>query len=161
MSKLDKNLYLRAAILGAMSGMRSMSGPATITRRAAREPKGFEGTIFGWLTKRPVAVLATLGQVGEMVLDKLPILPNRIDPLPLLGRALLGGSASATAFVEARRPVVLGIALGAGAAVASAHLFYRLRIGASDGLHLPDLVGAVVEDGLVLALEQVAMRTYD
>jgi hypothetical protein len=96
-----------------------------------------------------------------MVLDKLPILPNRIDPLPLLGRACLGGAASATAFAEARRPLVLGALLGAGAAVASAHLFYRLRVGVSEGLGLPDLVGAFVEDGAVLALERAAMRTYD
>ena len=161
MSKLDKNVTLRAAILGVMSGMRSMAGPATITRRAVQEPKGFESTLFRLLTKRPMSGLATLGQVGEIVLDKLPILPNRIDPLPLLGRAFYGGAAAAAAFAEARRPIILGVGIGAAAAVASAHVFYRLRVGITKGLHLPDLPVAVAEDVGVYALGRVVKRTYE
>jgi uncharacterized membrane protein len=160
-SNIEKNVFLRAAILGAMSGMRSVAGSATITRRAAREPKGFEDTIFRLLTKRSMSGLATLGQVVEIVLDKLPILPARIAPLPLVGRVFYGGAAGAAAFAEARWPVIVGALLGAGAAVASAHVFYRLRVGASKGLHVSDPIVAIAEDGVVFALERVAMRTYE
>ena len=161
MSRLEKNLLLRAAILGATSGMRSTAGPATITRRAYEHPKGFDGTIFRLLSKRPVMVLVTLAQLSEFVIDKLPILPDRISPLPLLGRAFYGGAAAAAAFAEARRPLLLGGAIGAFSAVASAHLFYRLRVGAAEVSHLPDPLLAIAEDGVVYALERAVIKTYE
>lgn len=161
MSSVEKNLTLRAAILGTMSGMRSIAGPATITRRAYREARGFNGTIFRLLSAGPVVGLATLAQVSEIVIDKLPILPDRILPLPLLGRAFYGGAAAAAAFAEARRPMIMGAAIGALAAMGSAHLFYRLRMGAGKRLHLPDPLVAIAEDGVVFALARTVLKTYE
>ncbi len=161
MSSLETNVVARAAILGVMSGMRSVAGPAAITRRAAGHPKGFEKSIFWLLANPQMAMLATLGQLVEIVLDKLPILPARIAPLPLLGRAVAGATAGAAAFAEADKPAVAGAAVGVVAAVASSYLFYRVRIGVEKALHVPDLVVAVAEDSGVFALDRAAKRTYE
>jgi uncharacterized membrane protein len=60
--------------LGAITGVRSMAGPAALAAR-------YDGPI-----KNVVAVLAA----GEMIADKTSLVGNRIDPIPLAGRAVAG-----------------------------------------------------------------------
>lgn len=159
-SDVDNTLLKRTILLGIMAGMRSMSGPAVMARRAAQQPKGFRGTIFSPLTSSKVAGLATLASVGEIIVDKLPLLPTRTSPLPLAGRSIYGGLAGAAAYTEGKKPVMLGAAIGAVAAIASSHIFYRLRSGIAKLLHLPDLPVALLEDALVVALGRAVVRTY-
>ena len=157
---LTNNLLARAILLGTMSGMRSMSAPALMAQRASNHPKGFKGTFFSLLTNKNVATLAALMSLGEIVADKLPIIPTRIKPLPLLGRAQLGAFSGAAAYTEARQSPLVGAAIGALSAVASTHLFYRLRKGITDALHIPDLPVALAEDASVVGLGRTVLSLY-
>ncbi|MEO5952419.1 MAG: hypothetical protein ABIQ44_08160 [Chloroflexia bacterium] len=161
MSDFEKNVVLRAALLGVMSGMRSAAGPAAMVRRMAKNPKKFEGTVFEWMANSTQATFATLAQVGEVVVDKLPFLPPRTSLQPLVVRALAGGGAGTAAFIEAEKPAPIGWVIGAACAVASSHAFYRARKGVTEATRLPDLPVALAEDGLVLAFERVVQGSYE
>src|SRR5215203_2111866 len=113
MSSLEKNLPLRVVLLGVISGMRSAAGPAAMVRRMSTYPEKFKGTWFQRIASPTQAKLASLAQAGEVVMDKMPFLPARTDPLPLAVRALAGGGAGAAAFIEAEKPAPLGLVLGA------------------------------------------------
>lgn len=148
----DKNLLIRTISLGVMSGIRSMAGPAAIANWATRHPKKLRGTVFSPLTNRSVARLASLALLGEMLIDKLPILPDRVATLPLLGRAAWGGAAGAVAYKGMGRSSLQGAGIAALAAVASTHVTYRLRVGLKGLLRLPDLLVALVEDVVIFFL---------
>jgi uncharacterized membrane protein len=121
--------------LGAMSGMRSMSGPAVLAMRAPEQNA---------LT-RAIPALA----VGEMIADKLPFMGDRIDPLPLAGRAMMGALVGGYLAREDDGNVILGGLLGAATAVIVAHLAYRARIKATESL---GATAGFVEDGLVIGI---------
>jgi uncharacterized membrane protein len=148
----DKDLLARTIGLGVMSGIRSMAGPATIANWATRYPKKLRGTIFSLLTDRFVARLVSLSLLGEMVLDKLPVLPDRVARLPLLGRAFWGGAAGAVAYKGTGRSSLEGAGIAALAAIVSTQVTYRLRVGLKGLLRLPDLLIALAEDALVFYL---------
>jgi uncharacterized membrane protein len=89
-------------------------------------------------------------EIGEMVVDKLPVTPSRTSPPPLLGRMASGGLVGAALFASENRRAAAGGVLGAAAALASAYAGERLRLRAAEKLGLPDPVVAFFEDGLVL-----------
>jgi uncharacterized membrane protein len=127
--------------LGAMSGMRSMSGPAVLAINADEQTT---------LT-RAVPVLA----VGEMIADKTPFIGNRIDPLPLAGRAFMGAIVGGLIAREEDASIVLGGFIGAATAVLVAHLAYRARIYAHDRLGTS---AGFIEDGVVVSMGAALSR---
>jgi uncharacterized membrane protein len=156
-----RNLYFRAAGLGVMAGMRSLSAPWLMALRANREPAALRGTWLGWLGYRPVLWVLSLMEIGELIADKTLALPNRIAPRPLSGRAQLGAFTGAAAFTEEDRPAILGAALGAGGAIASSFLFYYLRRAAVRKTGLPDPVVALGEDATLAGVALAVMKTYE
>ncbi len=118
--------------LGAITGMRSMAGPATFALRQA-------GPL-----RRVVPLLAA----GEMIADKTGLLGDRTEPLPLAGRALMGAIVGGAVARDQGSSVLLGGALGAGAAIVAAHVACRARKRLSRG----DAAGGLLEDALVLAV---------
>lgn len=92
---------------------------------------------------------------GELVADKLPITPSRLQPGSLLVRLASGGGGAA---LLARRrgsspllPVLAGIAGAAAGSVAGS----RWRAWAAR--RRPDWQGAVIEDACALALASGAV----
>lgn len=121
--------------LGAISGMRSMAGPAVLAMRARKQNA---------LTRAIPALAA-----GEMIADKLPFMGDRIDPLPLAGRALMGALVGGFLAHEDDGNVLFGGLIGAATAVIVAHLAYRARLMASDRLGAS---AGFIEDGLVVGI---------
>lgn len=146
------NTYLRAACLGAVAGMRSMGAPALVaaflTREGHAPPASLTDSRLGWLgTPRAALVFKWLG-AGEVVGDKLPLTPSRLQPGPLFGRALFGGVCGAALCLDAEKSPLSGAALGAGTAVASAFAFYHLRHLLTGTYRVPDFPVALAEDAL-------------
>lgn len=144
--------------LGAISGLRSMSGPAAVARAARDGRISLGGTRLAFLGSPWVAAALTALQAGEMIGDKLPSVPGRTAPGPLLGRlgsgALVGTAVSAS---EGHR-VLTGSLVGAGTAVAAAFAGEQLRavIGGKTGV--PDALVALAEDAVVLAVTASLLR---
>jgi uncharacterized membrane protein len=137
----------RSLAIGAATGGRSLSGIAAVSLSSTRDERPLGN---------PVAkVLFGLLAVGELVLDKSPKAPNRLEPPGLAGRIVLGG---ASAGLLARRhgaspipQVVVGMVAALTAAIAG-H-WGRSRLAGRFGADLP---GALIEDGVVQSLAWVA-----
>jgi uncharacterized membrane protein len=146
----------KALGLGAISGLRSMSGPASVARAARDGRLPLDGTRLSFLASPRVAKLLTVFQAGEMVGDKLPATPSRTSLPPLLGRAGSGALVGAAVSEDGRS--VAGALLGAGTAVAAAFGGEQLRAAIGQTTGAPDALVALAEDAVVLTVAARLLR---
>ena len=136
-------LVLRSLALGVASGMRTSLGLA-----APGLLRGSAGAIG--------AALRVLSVAGELVIDKLPSTPSRLEPPGLGARFVSGGAGAATLCRSDGSapawPVIAGIA-GAAAGAYGGVAWRR-----SSTSSRPDWQGALAEDGVALALAFLACR---
>ena len=144
-------LPFRAAMLGVLSGARSMTPLAMLA--LSRDRSSLDGAWKDWpVLRSPAGRLAlVLAAAGELVADKLPMTPARTNPGPLLGRIGTGAIAGAAiATVAGRDGWKGGVLLGAiGGAVGSYAGTWLRAGGAATGL--PDAVFALIEDAATIA----------
>lgn len=133
----------RAAVLGAATGMRStVALAALILRRNDGLP-----TALRHPAARPAAIIA---DAGELVADKLPGVPSRLEPPGLAGRVVSASAAAAVLARSGHRRPIPAMAIASAAALASAKICHDAR--AALARHLPDPAVAVVEDALAIGL---------
>jgi len=132
MAQMNKGTRNKIVALGALTGMRSTAGLTTL----AVAHRG---------VARSVMALAAL---GEMIVDKTSLVGDRIDPLPLAGRAVMGAGAGVLIAREQHENAFLGGMLGAATALVVAHIAYHVR----KRLPLSSLAGGLLEDTLVIAI---------
>jgi uncharacterized membrane protein len=148
----------KALGLGAISGLRSLSGPAFVSRAASHGHLDLEGTPLAFLGSSRLSKVLVLTELGEVVGDKLPMTPSRTSPPPLLGRAVSGAVVGAAIFVSEGRRATTGAALGSTAAIVAAFAGERLRALAVEKTGLPDPVVALAEDATVLLVGLRSLR---
>jgi len=128
-----------AAALGAVCGLRTFTGPALLAAR-------------GRLGTGPVRSLLVAAGLGELIADKLPMIPPRSDPASLLAR-LLSGAAVGRA-VAGRD----GAGAGAAGAAATTYLSERLRAGIGERTQVPDPWLGLAEDALAAGTAVLVSR---
>ncbi|HET7270919.1 MAG TPA: DUF4126 family protein [Rubrobacter sp.] len=148
----------RALGLGAISGLRSVSGPAFLSRAASKGLISLDGTPLSLLGSPRVSKALMVMELGELVGDKLSITPSRTALPILLGRAASGGLVGAGSFVSEGRSGATGAALGSSAAIVAAIAGERLRALVSRMTGLPDPVVALAEDAIVLLVGYRTLR---
>jgi uncharacterized membrane protein len=132
-----------SVLLGVASGARSQLGVATLVARSDPSlPAIFRQP---WTRRLLVAAAA-----GELVADKLPTTPSRLEPPGIAGRLALGALAAGLFSVTRRAPWLPAAAIGALSAAVSAKVGHDVR--AQLAQHAPDPAVAVVEDALALGL---------
>jgi len=128
--------FEKAMKLAVVTGLRSMLGPALVARS----------------TNRPQQKNLALAALGEMVADKLPLVPSRDTLVPLIVRGLAGAWVARTLQEEegADNPwtVPLGAAVAMGVAVAAPKIRKTLTITTG----VSDTVLGMIEDYLALRL---------
>lgn len=147
---------LAAAGLGAVTGMRSMTGLAMAAHELSDRPAGEIDGLRRWLASDPVAIALSALAIGELVADKMPEIPDRIDPGPLAGRGVMGALVGAIAGGE--EYWIAGAVVGAVAAVTAAWVGWSVRKEAGWATGLPDPVIAVAEDAVAIAGAREAAR---
>jgi uncharacterized membrane protein len=140
----------RALGLGAISGLRALSGPAFVSRAASRGDLNLDGTFLAFLSSPRLSKALVLMELGELVGDKLPATPSRTSPPPLLGRAASGALVGAAVFVSEGLRATTGAALGSTAAIAAGFTGEWLRALTVEKTGFPDPVVALAEDAIVL-----------
>jgi uncharacterized membrane protein len=140
----------RVLALGAISGLRSFSGPAFVTRAASHGKLDLDGTALDFLGSKRLSHALMLMALGELVGDKLSITPSRTSPPVLLWRAASGGLVGGASFASDGRRTTTGAALGSSAAIAAAIAGEWLRALAGRKSGLPDPLVALAEDAVVL-----------
>ena len=146
---MNQRSFNSALLFGVSAGLRSMTAPALLA--LSQQEKGSDGH---WLLADPrtARVLSTLA-VGEMIFDKLPFAPNRIAPAGLSGRLLMGAMCGAAV---AREDETGGALLGIAGALVSSFVGFAIRKGARRATGMPDLLVALVGDGLAVGIGMAA-----
>lgn len=152
MSKHDEqHTLVRTLALGFLSGGRSSTPLAVLALN--HDNKAVKGDWQQWKAfSSPLGRgLLVASAIGELVGDKSPKAPARISPLGLVGRIGAGAFAGAALGTTGRRDLRLEGAIlgGVGAIVGSFAGWAARKLLSSSGL--PDPVGALAEDGAVIA----------
>jgi uncharacterized membrane protein len=137
--------------------MRSLTAPALLSQLAKSGHLLVGHGQIGFLEHPSTANTALALAAAEAVADKLPFMPSRTRPVPLIGRAISGGFTGAAICSSKKRPVWIGAVIGAAAAVGAAYGAYELRRRAVKKLNAPDAVLALAEDAVVAAMGFVAV----
>ncbi|MFW5973279.1 MAG: DUF4126 family protein [Bacteroidota bacterium] len=147
-----RTTLLLAAGAGLIAGLRSMSAPAAVSHSLSARRSPRSSTAPGrWLSsRRTSAVLAVLA-AGELIADKMPFVPARIEPPALFGRAASGALCGAAIAGRYRTAPLSAAAVGAASAVASSFAGYHLRRAVVRTTSLPDPLIAAAEDAVVVA----------
>ncbi len=145
------NVYLQSIFIGMFAGMRSMSAPALVSNYLSdKQSPEIEDSVFRLLASQKAAYVLTMLAVGEMVADKLPIIPDRISPVPLVGRAVSGAICGASLSIVKDKDSNIGALAGGVAAIVSAYGFYHLRRKLGEDTGIPDVLIGLAEDVIVV-----------
>lgn len=147
-----------AAGMGAVTGLRSLTGLAMVSRELSdrRRLPRHASRLEEWLAADMVAIALTGMAIGEMVVDKLPAVPDRVNPGSLVGRAVIGGALGAIA--GGRDDRALGAAAGVAGALAGSFAGWLLRREAGRRTPLPDMAVALAEDAMAVAAARELAR---
>ena len=128
-----------------------MAAPAALSRAVERgDVDGLGDTPFAALGSSRVSTALLVMEIGELIADKLPVVPSRTSPLPVLGRAAIGAFVGAALFASRGRRTATGGVLGAVSALTGAYAGERLRMQITQDLGVPNVVAGLLEDGIVL-----------
>jgi uncharacterized membrane protein len=139
-----------AAFAGAATGLRSTVGMAALINA------GVPG-LPRQLTGHAARVAASLGVAGELVADKLPSAPSRLEPAGLGGRLVLAATAGAVLARGAKDPPLPTVVVAAAAALLSARIGHDVRAAISK--RVSPAAAATAEDMVALGLAAASARS--
>jgi uncharacterized membrane protein len=152
-------LLLRPLLLGVVTGLRSQLGLAVL---AWSEPAAkHDPVVLRGLRSTPGRVAVTLGAAGELVVDKLPSTPSRLQPKVLGVRLATGAAVGALAAgTSDRRALAVASAVGAAGAAAGSYAGAAYRKALPARTHTPDLPWALTEDAVAAGLAATAVKVW-
>jgi uncharacterized membrane protein len=137
----------RAAVLGAATGMRSTVALAALVLRRSH---GLPAVLRNPAARRIAAIV----DGAELVADKLPMTPSRLDAPGLAGRLISAGLAAAVLARSAHWTPIPAVLTASAAALAAARVCHDAR--AALARRVPDPAVAMVEDVLAIGLAAVS-----
>jgi uncharacterized membrane protein len=144
--------FLFAAGIGFVAGLRSLTAPAVMAWAAHLGWVYLEGTSFRFMGSTTAVAVLSLLALGELIGDKLPKIPKRTSPAPLLFRMLTGGLCGACLLTAANQSAALGGVCGAIGAVIGAFSGYAIRKRLVSQAGIPDIFVAIPEDLIAIGL---------
>jgi uncharacterized membrane protein len=145
-------VFALALGIGIVAGLRSLTAPAVVAWGAHLSWLNLHGSPLAFIgSTTAVAILSVLA-IGELIADKLPMIPRRTAPAPLLARIVTGGLCGACLCAAAGQSLVAGALLGGIGGVVGAFLGYSIRRRLVNDLHVNDFVVAVCEDVVAVGL---------
>lgn len=161
-ARSPRGMTRRAAALGLAGGMRSMA-PGAMLALSHDDASATAGWLRGPVLRTTWGrrLLVLMG-VGELIGDKLPTTPSRLELPALIGRvaiAAIGAGAIGSEYGGGKGRIAWAVIVGAAAALAGNVLFANARAAAVARTKLPDPVVAVAEDATCIALLTAVART--
>jgi uncharacterized membrane protein len=144
-------------LLGAMTGLRAMTPMAVLCWFCYLHHLPIRHSWAFWAANLVTAIVFTVLAFGELIGDKLPQTPSRLDWGPLGARVVFGGLVGAIAATGLHGAAPEGILLGVTGALAGAFAGYHLRVAIKAKFGIPDLTVALAEDIFAVGLSIVAM----
>jgi uncharacterized membrane protein len=139
-------VFLLAFGIGAVTGLRSMTGPALVCWAAHLGWLNLQDSRLAFMESTVATYAFSALALGELVADKLPFMHSRTSPGPLFGRIVLGALSGAALCIAAGSSAAVGAILGGAGGVAGAFGGYRARMSLVKTSHLPDWIVALLED---------------
>jgi uncharacterized membrane protein len=96
--------------------------------------------------------LLTALAIGELIADKHPKMPDRTAPPGLIARFVSGGFSGAVICSAAGYDILTGIIVGGIGSLAGAFAGFEIRRLLTRDLSLPNLLVALTEDAVAIAL---------
>ena len=146
----DLGLALSALAIGIVAGLRSMTAPAAVSWAAHLHRLDLRDPRLAWLGSTiAISTISVLG-LGELIADKLPFVPNRTSPLPMVFRVLSGAICGAALCIAANRLILAGALLGGLGAANGAFGGFHVRRLLVKHFKIADMMIAFVEDALAI-----------
>jgi len=145
-------VFVLAALIGFVSGLRSLTAPAAVSWAARLGWIDLEGTALAFMGS-PVAWIGfSLLALAEYAADLYPGTPSRTSPGPLTARIVLGALSGACLVASANRPLLAGVMLGGLGGLVGAFAGYQARVRLVRALGTRDSVVALSEDLIAILL---------
>ena len=138
--------------IGFVAGLRSLTAPAVVAWAAHIGWLNVHGSRLAFMGSTIAVAVFSVLAIGELIADKLPWIPKRTAPAPLLARFVTGGLCGASLCAAAGQSLVVGALVGGIGGVAGAFLGYHARRSLVINLHIKDFIVAVCEDLLAIGL---------
>jgi uncharacterized membrane protein len=145
-------IYVLAAGIGFVAGLRSLTAPAAVSWAACLGWLNLQGSPLAFLGSQAAVVIFSLLAAAELVVDKLPRTPSRTRAGPLMTRIVLGGLAGAGISVAGGEGLLPGMVLGGLGSVIGAFAGYQARRRLVARVGVKDAAVAVVEDLVTIGL---------
>jgi uncharacterized membrane protein len=156
----ERSTLATALMLGVVAGLRSQMPLALLGWRIRQQSSRGEAAPLPAMLLNPwFAPVATMLAVGELIGDKLPFTPSRLNRGPLVGRLLLGGFAGAITAKASRQSLISGALAGASGAIVGAFGGYHARKAVVQSIGIPDPIVATAEDALAICAGAWAVHT--
>jgi uncharacterized membrane protein len=139
-------VFILAVGIGIVAGLRSLTAPAVVAWGAYLSWLNLHGSALAFMGSTTAVAIFSLLAIGELVADKLPMIPSRTAPAPLLARIITGGLCGACLCAAAGKSLIVGALLGGMGGVIGAFVGYAVRKRLVNNLHIKDFVIAVCED---------------
>jgi uncharacterized membrane protein len=137
-----------AAGIGAVAGLRPMTVLAVMAwalrRGCIRPGRSPLARIVSAGASKRIAEFA----LSELIADKLPFTPSRLNATPLMSRILSGAICGTVIHGTGKRPLAEGAVLGGLGALAGTITAYHIRQKLNHDM--PDFAAALLEDALAL-----------
>lgn len=146
---------VHSVLMGAVAGMRAMTPFAAVAQAARCDALPSDNGAPALLGSRLASLVASTLAAGELAGDKMKSAPDRIVPAGMLAR-IATGTIAGMALAPARQRGVAAL-LGATAAVAAAHLTFRVRIRAME--RYGQTSTGLVEDAITIGSAALIIRS--
>jgi uncharacterized membrane protein len=143
---------LHTFLIGGISGLRSLTAPAAVSWAAYLNWINLSDTPLAFLGYSATPYILSLLAIGEVITDKLPATPNRKAPLGFIARLVLGTFSGYALALGIGQSAMIGAVMGFTGAIAGTLGGYEARTGLVRALKVPDIVVALLEDVIAVAV---------
>jgi len=144
--------YVPSAVIGTVSGLRTFTSPAAVSRAAANSSLPVQEPLLGFLRSPKTATALTILAALELIGDKLPSTPSRLKPPALIARLISGAFCGAALASAKKKDIRQGAIIGGIAALGGAIAGYQVRRMIVEDTDVPDFVVALAEDAIAVSL---------
>ena len=120
-------VFVLALGIGIVAGLRSLTAPAVVAWGAHLGWLNLHGSPLAFMGSTAAVAIFSVLAIGELIADKLPIIPKRTAPAPLIARVATGGLCGACLRAAVGKSLLAGTLLGGIGGVAGAFVGYSVR----------------------------------
>ncbi|MGC2108928.1 MAG: DUF4126 family protein [Candidatus Korobacteraceae bacterium] len=152
------HVLLLALLIGFVAGLRSLTAPALVSWAAHLGWLNLQGTPLAFMGSAVAVGIFTLLAIVELVADVLPKTPARTTPVPFIARIVMGGLCGACLYLNGGQSLAVGVVVGVIGAVIGTYAGYHIRQALVSGLKVKDILIAIPEDIIAIALAYWVVR---